>query len=312
MPAHCKIGWAGYIGFLYTVLDTDLIKQNKLMATCEQSTLNTVYLSMPVWTLVLPQQLDSSVTAADSTFSATAIPGALPFIIYLYTLYCRHCIGLITDQQCKHQLQTSRLGSPCVYLMISIWNCSFKPQKKKKDRRKGKGGDQDEDDDEDVMLKLKKLSVQASDEEDEPGMMFQDCSSWYNDSYSHARTVVFQCPCLSAPQLLPPVKETRRIRFVISLQWHTVLHLHPPYSSHVGSIKHLWCSSGRKHICCSQPGPEWWWWGCWFGWRTSNKGKCWTSHGFKWAQCSCNLLKSTQNLHLSWLFTFLSPGRNMK
>ncbi|XP_030003704.1 ATP-binding cassette sub-family F member 1 isoform X2 [Sphaeramia orbicularis] len=43
------------------------------------------------------------------------------------------------------------------------------PQKKKKDRRKGKGGDVDDDDeDEDVMLKLKMLSVQASDEEDEP------------------------------------------------------------------------------------------------------------------------------------------------
>ncbi|GAA6226701.1 ATP-binding cassette sub-family F member 1 [Lates japonicus] len=41
------------------------------------------------------------------------------------------------------------------------------PQKKKKERRKEKGGDADEDD-EDVMLKLKKLSVQASDEEDEP------------------------------------------------------------------------------------------------------------------------------------------------
>ncbi|KAL3043290.1 hypothetical protein OYC64_003206 [Pagothenia borchgrevinki] len=40
-------------------------------------------------------------------------------------------------------------------------------QKKKKDRRKGKGGNA-ADDDEDVMLKLKKLSVQASDEEDEP------------------------------------------------------------------------------------------------------------------------------------------------
>ncbi|KAK2829992.1 hypothetical protein Q5P01_017923 [Channa striata] len=39
------------------------------------------------------------------------------------------------------------------------------PQKKKKDRRKEKGGDAD--DDEDVMLKLKKLSVQASDEEEE-------------------------------------------------------------------------------------------------------------------------------------------------
>ncbi|KAM7372707.1 hypothetical protein PAMP_007610 [Pampus punctatissimus] len=42
------------------------------------------------------------------------------------------------------------------------------PQKKKKDRRKGKGGDTNEDDDEDVMLKLKKLSVQVSDAEDEP------------------------------------------------------------------------------------------------------------------------------------------------
>ncbi|XP_074470414.1 ATP-binding cassette sub-family F member 1 [Sebastes fasciatus] len=37
-------------------------------------------------------------------------------------------------------------------------------QKKKKDRRKGKGDDEDKD----VTLKLKKLSVQASDEEDEP------------------------------------------------------------------------------------------------------------------------------------------------
>ncbi|XP_071357253.1 ATP-binding cassette sub-family F member 1 isoform X3 [Trachinotus anak] len=44
------------------------------------------------------------------------------------------------------------------------------PQKKKKDRRKGKGGDADEEDDDDVMLKLKKLSVQASDEEDKPVM----------------------------------------------------------------------------------------------------------------------------------------------
>ncbi|XP_061686930.1 ATP-binding cassette sub-family F member 1 isoform X2 [Syngnathoides biaculeatus] len=42
------------------------------------------------------------------------------------------------------------------------------PHKKKKDRRKGKVGDADDDSDEDVMLKLKKLSVQASDEEDEP------------------------------------------------------------------------------------------------------------------------------------------------
>lgn len=44
----------------------------------------------------------------------------------------------------------------------------FQPQKKKKDRRKGKGGDVGGAD-KDVMLKLKKLSVQASDEEEEPG-----------------------------------------------------------------------------------------------------------------------------------------------
>uniref|UniRef100_A0A3P9HNX9 ATP-binding cassette sub-family F member 1 n=1 Tax=Oryzias latipes TaxID=8090 RepID=A0A3P9HNX9_ORYLA len=42
------------------------------------------------------------------------------------------------------------------------------PQKKKKDRRKGKGGDVDEKDDENIRLTLEKLSVQASEEEDEP------------------------------------------------------------------------------------------------------------------------------------------------
>ncbi|XP_076013185.1 ATP-binding cassette sub-family F member 1 [Genypterus blacodes] len=42
-------------------------------------------------------------------------------------------------------------------------------QKKKKDRRKGRG-DVEKDDDADVMLRLKKLSVQASDEEDEPAI----------------------------------------------------------------------------------------------------------------------------------------------
>lgn len=41
-------------------------------------------------------------------------------------------------------------------------------QKKKKDRRRGKGGDTDENEDADVMLNIKKLSVQDSDEEDDP------------------------------------------------------------------------------------------------------------------------------------------------
>lgn len=45
----------------------------------------------------------------------------------------------------------------------------FLHQKKKRERRKGKSEDADEDDDEDHTLRLQKLSMQASDEEDEPG-----------------------------------------------------------------------------------------------------------------------------------------------
>ncbi|XP_054877835.1 ATP-binding cassette sub-family F member 1 isoform X2 [Poeciliopsis prolifica] len=48
-------------------------------------------------------------------------------------------------------------------------NQTKQPQKKK-ERRKGKGVDVGEKDDEDVMLTLKNLSVQGSDEEDEPGV----------------------------------------------------------------------------------------------------------------------------------------------
>ncbi|KAG7281752.1 hypothetical protein CRUP_028066 [Coryphaenoides rupestris] len=40
-------------------------------------------------------------------------------------------------------------------------------QKKKKDRQKGRGGDEDDDDDEQIMQRLKKLSVQPSDNEDD-------------------------------------------------------------------------------------------------------------------------------------------------
>ncbi|KAK5603831.1 ATP-binding cassette sub- F member 1 [Crenichthys baileyi] len=46
-----------------------------------------------------------------------------------------------------------------------------KQPQKKKERRKGKGVDVGENDDEDVMLTLKNLSVQASDEEDEPDII---------------------------------------------------------------------------------------------------------------------------------------------
>lgn len=44
-----------------------------------------------------------------------------------------------------------------------------KKEKKKKDRRKPKGGDDDDDEDRDITEKLKKLSVQPSDEEEESG-----------------------------------------------------------------------------------------------------------------------------------------------
>lgn len=41
------------------------------------------------------------------------------------------------------------------------------PQKKKKDRRKGRGGEGDDDEDDEIMERLKKLSVQPSDEDEE-------------------------------------------------------------------------------------------------------------------------------------------------
>lgn len=55
-----------------------------------------------------------------------------------------------------------------------ITNSTFLPQqkkkeKKKKDRRKQKGGDDDDEEDREITEKLKKLSVQPSDEEEEPG-----------------------------------------------------------------------------------------------------------------------------------------------
>lgn len=65
------------------------------------------------------------------------------------------------------------------------------------------------------MLKLKKLSVQASDEEDEPGMMCYVLvvMKWLLRSHMYSD----MCSCLSAPQSSPPAKETKRIRYVSSL-----------------------------------------------------------------------------------------------
>lgn len=107
---------------------------------------------------------------------------------------------------------------------IVIWTCIFQPQKKKKDRRKGKGGDADDDDDDDVMLKLKKLSVQASDEEDEPGMKHHNQSSQWNQSYPHIFTHIIKQARLFFPQPSLPVKEARMLRFVIRL--HCAFSLH--------------------------------------------------------------------------------------
>uniref|UniRef100_A0A8C1SNP0 ATP-binding cassette, sub-family F (GCN20), member 1 n=1 Tax=Cyprinus carpio TaxID=7962 RepID=A0A8C1SNP0_CYPCA len=49
------------------------------------------------------------------------------------------------------------------------------PQKKKKDRRKWKAGDDEDDDDAEVMQRLKKLSVQPSDEEEEGNVINLVC-----------------------------------------------------------------------------------------------------------------------------------------
>uniref|UniRef100_A0A8C1YJ69 ATP-binding cassette, sub-family F (GCN20), member 1 n=1 Tax=Cyprinus carpio TaxID=7962 RepID=A0A8C1YJ69_CYPCA len=51
------------------------------------------------------------------------------------------------------------------------------PQKKKKDRRKWKAGDDEDDDDAEVMQRLKKLSVQPSDEEEEGNVINLVCAS---------------------------------------------------------------------------------------------------------------------------------------
>ncbi|XP_037549525.1 ATP-binding cassette sub-family F member 1-like [Nematolebias whitei] len=59
-------------------------------------------------------------------------------------------------------------------------------QKKKRELKKGKPADAGEKDDEDVMLKLKKLSVQASDEEDEPVITTSKVSKKYSSS-GHSR-----------------------------------------------------------------------------------------------------------------------------
>lgn len=69
------------------------------------------------------------------------------------------------------------------------------------------------------MLNLKKLSVQASDEEDEPGKIAQEyIGLWYVKVIC---AVISQRACLLFPQSSPLKKETRK-RYVISLQWHFV------------------------------------------------------------------------------------------
>lgn len=69
------------------------------------------------------------------------------------------------------------------------------------------------------MLKLKKLSVQASDEEDEPGTPFQEWALQWNRHHPLTCTLIVQ---RSIPQSSPAAKGTRRIRFAFSLHSQTV------------------------------------------------------------------------------------------
>ncbi len=133
---------------------------------------------------------------------------------------------------------------------VSYSNVSFQPQKKKKDRRKDKGGD--DDDDEDVLLNLKKVSLQPSDEEeDEAGTVFQEVPHILRILHLIVESL-FSVRSVSL-QSLPPVEETRRIRFVFSMCCALP---HSSCVSHVGGVKHLPCPSGWKHFCRSQPGSE--------------------------------------------------------
>ena len=142
---------------------------------------------------------------------------------------------------------------------------TFQPQKKKKDRRKGKGGDVDEDDEEDVMLKLKKLSVQASDEEDEPGLIFQAWSSHFNHFYSlEVQSFICVLSLLSTAIIPSKGKKNKVCHQTILCFTSTFL------TFNVSESKACLLSLGWKHLCCSQPGPERWWgrrWGGWFRWR---------------------------------------------
>lgn len=88
----------------------------------------------------------------------------------------------------------------------------FQPQKKKREPKKGKRADAGEKDDEDVMLNLKKLSVEASDEEDEPGRTPPDEAAIKTWSFTNIEVVSLFL------QSSPRTKEAKR--FVSCPQAH--------------------------------------------------------------------------------------------
>lgn len=118
----------------------------------------------------------------------------------------------------------------------------FPHQKKKKERRKGKNEDADEhDDDEDHMLRLQKLSMQASDEEEESGGTLKLYSQFLLKSLVSVMNWMF------FPQSPAPTKEARKRCGALSCLLRML--------SCVTFVKRARLS-GSRQVCSTQPEPE--------------------------------------------------------
>lgn len=118
----------------------------------------------------------------------------------------------------RHEEEQAEPGSPpyepqhpsrvCARWVINIHHLPH--QKKKKERRKGK--DTAEEDEEDHMLTLTRVSLQASDEEDEPG---GTCS---RRADACAKSSFWQLwMCFLFPQWFPPAEQRKRLDNLTSL-----------------------------------------------------------------------------------------------
>lgn len=161
---------------------------------------------------------------------------------------CEFSAPALTEQLSSFSLPP--IASP------DVLTCS-QPQKKKKDRRKGKGGDKDENDDENIRLTLEKLSVQASDEEDEPGRCWS--AVCVDQVWLQMISELWLCSNSHRPQQRKQEKG----------QSSVLTHIKSTCSLKV--LTCCFCLPGRKHLCCSQSKPEWWrrWGGFW-----CSRGNC--------------------------------------